>query len=114
MATFPNIKIDADCNYVRTPRNLTNDFGDNYSQVLPDGINAYNEQWDMKFSNRPKADIDTIKSFLDSNSGCAPFDWQAPDDAGSKQWRWIGEYRYGPAEADTRSISFTIKRYFGA
>lgn len=114
MPTFPNISIDANSGYERTPRNLRAPFGDGYSQIIGDGVNNYSEIWSLSFTNRPKSDIATIKSFLDNNNGQASFDWQAPDDAASKKWIWTGKYKITDAEADTRSISFTIERWFGS
>jgi phage-related protein len=113
MATFPNYKIDSDSGYTREPRILSAGFGDGYSQEVGDGINPYNERWDLKFSNRPKADVLAIKTFLDTQNGATPFDWTPPDEASVKKWRMRGGYKIGNAEADTRSISFTVERYFG-
>lgn len=114
MATFPNIKIDADSTYTRQMRDLNSDFGDGYSQIVGDGINPYNEIWSLKFTSRPKADVATIASFLDTKRSAIPFTWTPPDEVTPKRWRMTRDgYRVNDAEADTRSISFVIERYFG-
>ena len=113
MATFPNYKIDADSSYSREPRLMRAPFGDGYSQVLGDGINPYNEVWSISFTNRPKADIADIKAFLDNHNGATPFEWSPPDDASVKKWRMVGEYEVSNAEANVRTISFKVERYFG-
>lgn len=114
MTTFPAIAIDNKSTYKRTPRNLTNSFGDGYSQIYADGINAYSETWNLSFSNRPKADIDTIQNFLNTQLNGVVFQWQAPDDGSVKNWRLVGDYSITDADNQTRSISFQIERYFGA
>lgn len=113
MATFPNYRIDSDSVYTREARVLRADFGDGYSQVAGDGINAYNETWQMSFNNRPKADVAAIRAFLDSVSEISPFDWTPPDEVTVKKWRLRGKYSIRDGERDARTISFTIERYFG-
>lgn len=47
-------------------RTLTAKFGDGYEQRLKDGINTKEEQFTVAFNNRTRAEINTIKDFLDA------------------------------------------------
>lgn len=114
MVDFPNYKIDKDSIRTPSPRVLEAGFGDGYSQNMKDGINALDETWSMRFTNRPKADVLAIAAFLDTVSKVTPFNWTPPDEASVKVWRLNSDYPITDAEAGTRSISFTIKRYYGA
>jgi phage-related protein len=113
MTTFPSYRVDSDSTYSYEPRTLRADFGDGYSQVAGDGLNPFNETWQMSFSNRPKADVAIIRAFLDGVSEITPFDWTPPDEATVKKWRLRGKYTIRDAERDARTITFTIERYFG-
>jgi phage-related protein len=114
MSTFPSYKPDANSSYDYEPRSLEAQFGDAYNQSAGDGLNPYAETWNLTFSNRPKADIAAIKAFLISVRDVTPFDWQAPDDTTSKKWKMKGKFSISDGEADTRTISFVVKRWFGA
>jgi len=113
MVDFPSIKIDMKSAFERTPRIMEASFGDGYSQPLPDGINAFEERWNLSFSNRPKADIDTLRTFLDAVGNHISFNWTAPDDVSAKKWVVKGPYRLSDREANTGSISCTLVRWFG-
>lgn len=114
MATFPaTYKPDMSSQYVPEIRALDVGFGDGYSMSGPDGLNTIVDTWNLKFSNRPSADIAAIKSFLDTHGTWTVFDWIAPDDVSSKKWRVKGSYQISDAEAGNRSISFSVRRYFG-
>lgn len=114
MVDFPAYKIDSRSVYTPDRRTLEAPFGDGYSQNVNDGINSLNEEWAMKFSHRPKADIAAIKTFLDTVGKVTPFYWTAPIDTVAKLWRLDSSYPITDAEAGTMSISFTIKRFYGA
>ena len=47
-----------------TPRVLLANFGDGYEQRLADGINVLNQDMNISFSTRPKAEIDDLVAFL--------------------------------------------------
>ena len=49
-----------------TQRILTAKFGDGYEQRLKDGINTKEETFSISFKNRTRAEINTIKDFLDA------------------------------------------------
>ena len=59
-------------------------FGDGYEQRLADGINSVKETYSVSFATRPKADIDDIVAFFESNQGVTAFDFTIPDSNGSE------------------------------
>lgn len=62
-----------------TPRLLQAQFGDGYSQRIPDGINSMIRTWSLSFNNRDSTEIDSIESFLRATKGSLSFDWTDPD-----------------------------------
>lgn len=61
------------------PRVLTAQFGEGYQQRIADGINALNETYSLSFQTRPKAEIDDIVAFLDTQQGVTKFTLTLPD-----------------------------------
>lgn len=53
-------------------------FGDGYEQVLPDGLNSVMETWSLNWTNRTRAQIDAIDSFLTTEKGATYFLWTTP------------------------------------
>lgn len=56
------------------PRTVDAQFGDGYSASAPDGLNALNQTWPLRFAG-PVAYIDAIDAFLKSKGGAASFTW---------------------------------------
>lgn len=52
-------------------------FGDGYSQAVPDGINNKMDTWPLSFTGAA-ALISPIKAFLDSMNGATRFYWTPP------------------------------------
>lgn len=61
-----------------TPKVLSSNFGDNYSQRVGDGINNIGEEWDLTFTNRKLEDADAIISFFTQKRGTEAFLWTPP------------------------------------
>lgn len=114
MATFPSYKPDAGSSYDYEPRSLEAGFGDGYNQSAGDGLNPYAETWNLTFSNRKASEIAAIKAFLISVRDVTSFDWIAPDDTVSKKWKMKGKFSISDREANAGTISFVVKRWFGA
>lgn len=76
--TFPSISPDLNNSPAREPKILRADFGDGYLQAAGDGINPHKDTWDLSFTSRPKADIQTIADFLDGLNGSQSFYWTPP------------------------------------
>ena len=67
--TSTNRKPDKGYTRQTTPKVLTAQFGDGYSQRLIDGINPLAETIDVTFNTRDKGEIDHIISFFESKGG---------------------------------------------
>ena len=67
-----------------TPKTHTMSFGDGYEQRIADGINALQQELNVSFSNRPKAEIDDLVAFFESLGGVTKFRFDIEDsNAGS-------------------------------
>lgn len=111
--TFPTISPDLDSKRSYTPRILRAEFGDGYLQAGADGINAYKESWALTFSNRQLADIEAIKTMLETCGGWQAFYWTPPGETAlspPKKWVQTGDFQYGKTGPDTYMISFTAER----
>jgi phage-related protein len=76
MATLPNIRPDyANTTKSVKPRIIKNEFGDGYSQRIADGINNMLATWDVGWTGRVKADIDTLEAFFETHGGYIAFEW---------------------------------------
>lgn len=53
-------------------------FGDGYVQRAKDGINNVKQVWDLRFTLRPKTEIDAIETFLRTHAGVTSFTWDTP------------------------------------
>jgi phage-related protein len=58
---------------------LAMSFGDGYEQRIADGINSLSETYSLSFKTRPKADIDDIVLFLDTQKSVSKFLFTMPD-----------------------------------
>lgn len=112
--TFPTISPDKSSSRTYTPRILRAEFGDDYLQATADGINAYQESWALSFTNRPKDDIDAIKTLLETCNGWQAFFWTPPEETpltpNPKKWVVTDGWTYSKAGDDAYTISFTAKR----
>lgn len=93
-----------------TPRMRAASFGDGYVQRTADGINYKSREWSLTFV-RPKAEIDAIESFIETNAAVA-FDWTDPD---GLVGRWICESwsRSPQGSIVAASLSATFRQAFG-
>ena len=67
-----------------TPRTFTVQFGDGYQQRIANGINALEQEMQVSFSTRPKAEIDDLVAFFESLGGVTKFRFDLADsNAGS-------------------------------
>lgn len=89
MDTFsPSAPPDYDGNSIKeTPRLISNDFGDGYKQVIPDGLNANDATASFTWNYLSEADAAYIMQFYNAHIG-KTFLWAAPGDfIGSGKWR---------------------------
>jgi phage-related protein len=69
------------------PAVLANNFGDGYTQRMPDGLNHDLAKLSPKFDVLTWAQAETIMAFFKAQKGCLPFYFTRPG-AGSPQ-KWI-------------------------
>ena len=108
MATFTWSPQTADKTFELSMNSAS--FGDGYEQDVLDGINYEKVEWALTFV-RPKAEIDTIESFLKAQAGAA-FDWTDPDGL-TARWKCKGLSRSPQGSLVAASLSATFKRAYG-
>ena len=84
MPTFNQAVPDQGATKDVVPRTTTIQYGDGYVQEVADGINTLDETWQLSFTLRTKAVIQSIDDFLSAQKGVTSFDWTAPDGKTSK------------------------------
>lgn len=80
-----SINFDKFMTVTTAPRVLVARFGDGYEQRLADGINTIEEQYEVSFLNRPKAEIDDLIVYFDAKGGVTSFNFTIPDTNASPQ-----------------------------
>lgn len=108
MATFPAHVPDMESDYERDELLSVAPFGDGYYQAAGDGIRPYKDRWNMTFTNRAKAVIDEIETFLNTLHG-ASFDWQSPRATAATRWKHLQGYTLSKSGPNTYNISFVIE-----
>lgn len=63
-----------------SPRVLTAQFGDGYSQRVPDGLNNLVREWDLSFNSRALQQSSQILAFFVNKQGSTAFLWTPPGD----------------------------------
>lgn len=111
MATFPNIVPDQGSDYAKEFRINRSQFGDGYSQRSANGINFQIRTLNLSWSNRPIADINTIKSFLDAQGGFTVFEYTPVGEATELKWSCSG-YNDPPGNGAYATISATFVQEF--
>ena len=64
----------ASTSQTRTLRNIVNEFGDGYEQVVPQGIQTHEDEWLVKFTSHKDA-VQYLFDFLSDRNGEEPFYW---------------------------------------
>lgn len=67
------------------PKVLINDFGDGYSQRVPDGINTIRRTISVTFLGS-RSDIDTYNNFFTNLAGASNFSWTPPGEDTERKW----------------------------
>ncbi|WP_298983491.1 phage tail protein [uncultured Roseibium sp.] len=90
---------------------LEANFGDNYRQRTPDGLNAKNETYKVKWDVLSLPDGQTIYDFFEARGGYEAFDYTLPGEVSSKKWtcKQFTRTRSGP---DHVSISAEFRREY--
>jgi phage-related protein len=88
-AAFPSLTPSTSSSMKKTYRSLLAQFGGNYAQVAPDGVNSIVPTWSLTFENISISDSSTLDSFLDGVGAWAFFTWTPPSGSGTV-WRVDG------------------------
>lgn len=99
-----------------TAKVLLAQFGDGYEQRLPLGLNSLQQEYQVTFKTRPKADIDDIATFLDNTKGANNFNFTIPDTNGVSNETTIkvvcSEYSTTYEYDDFYSLEATFRRVY--
>lgn len=58
---------------------IVTQLGDNYSQRTPNGLNTFNQTWNLVFQNRDKREMQAITNFSQDHAGAYAFEMLIPD-----------------------------------
>jgi len=96
----------------RKYKTLSAEFANGYSQTAPDGINATQDSWAIKYENLSSSERGAVMAVLDAVGSWDYLTWQAPGDASVKKWKVSMD---GWTESTTGalwSMSFTLKQVY--
>ena len=90
------------------PRVKRLQFGDGYSQRVPEDINILDQSWDITFVNRGLTEAGAITSFLEDKKGAEAFLWAPTGDSTAisvvcEEW----DEKYTSHITRTISVKFT-------
>ena len=87
------------------PNVITNDFGDNYSQVIRDGIHpTIISKCQLEWETLTQSQCDSILAFLLANAGI-PFYWNLTYETANRLWIIEGEFS---PNYDAGNISLSV------
>lgn len=69
-----------------TPRVLQANFGDGYSQRVPDGLNNIEEKWSLKWDILTLAEKNAIVAFFEARKGAESILMTMPGESVQKTW----------------------------
>lgn len=94
-----------------TVKKLQAEFGDGYSQAVPDGINSIRRELSLNWDMLTPDQSAVIIAFFEARGGCEPFYYTPSDDASPKKWT-CDDWREKRGDGGFRSISATFKQSF--
>jgi phage-related protein len=82
--TFPTLSVppSTTTQLQKNYNTLFSQFGGNYAQIAPNGINWQRPTWNVEFDNLSAADSATLEAFLDTNAA-SYISWTPPSGNGS-------------------------------
>jgi phage-related protein len=92
------------------PEIATANFGDGYSQRVPQGINWIGEEWDLTFSARTPSERDALLAFFVAQGGYLAFNWTSP--SGTTGKFVATNWGYSPTSAAANSVSAHFSQVF--
>jgi phage-related protein len=112
MATLPAIPVSYTTSGKTDFRVLEAPFGDGYSQRAADGLNSVRRTWNVVWTARPDADIDSLYDFLVALLGYEKFQWTAPDESTERDWVCKDPITKTPITAGYSTLRATFEEVF--
>lgn len=89
-------------------------YGDGYTARRQDGLNPVIETWSVSTPPMPVCDVEALEQELIAN-GVKSFSWTAPNESTPSNWildpvSWDWSFQ----TTDLASLSFTLRRWYGA
>jgi phage-related protein len=115
MIAFPALAPSTTSNLQQNYNTLKAQFGGNYIQIAPNGINFSLATWNLEFDNRNTADSALLDAFLASVGTFAYFTWTPPSGSGTV-WRIddsVNSYAYQrTTNGLVNSYSFSVTQVY--
>lgn len=96
------------------PRVLMVRFGDGYEQRAADGINHMPQRWNIAFTKRSDADVDSVYDFLVARGGVEHFLWTPRGEASPRKFVCRSWQRTFDHHTSVQGIKFTMEEVFEA
>lgn len=93
-------------------RVLTADYGDGYTQIVEDGLNANFDTVTLSWASLAQTDFDAIAAFWRLKGVSVPFQYQLPWDASPKLWRFSAPLSISITAQLYFSVSAALKQHF--
>lgn len=93
-------------------RTLVAQFGDGYSQRMPDGINHRVESWPVMWPALDANDYATLTAALDSVGGHGVLSWTPPGESTPKKFVVQDGYRVDHVGGGLRAVSLVLQQVF--
>lgn len=95
------------------PRVVSAQFGDGYSQRVPDGLNSVVKEWDLSFNSNPVNKANSIVKFFEDRKGSEPFLWTPPGETTQylvicQEWNMVYQTHL------SRTVTAKFKQVFDA
>lgn len=87
-------------------------FGDSYSQRVPDGINYTQRKWTINYENLTATELQTVQTFVETVGGGAYFTWQPPGVLATLKWVLDGEVSVTALSGNVWTVSLTCKQVY--
>lgn len=87
-------------------------FGDGYSQIVPDGINADFDEITLSWTGLDATDVDAIKATYRAKGRSVPIYYTVPWDAAPKLWRFSGPLSIDTPTQGRYNVSVPLRQAF--
>lgn len=110
MANLP-IQPDYSSPVKFTPKVLSANFGDGYTQRAKDGLNPLAENWDLSYQDLTDDEVGVLLVFFADLGGVSHFTWQSKYASAPKKYI-CSEWDAVPVDDDSNSFSASLVEVF--